>query len=379
MPAKRSTKPSVPELAAPEASEHSNLYRTKAFPFISEGSVYCFALREHLVKPSIERGASAIRALLALPSGNVYGLTSGEKCHLFYFHPGFGVAHTGPVSETAATGGALLQIGERELLGGWYGPDGGGLFRHDLTAESGQGMEQFRGAKSPIAPIALPKDCGGVMALAGPSEDMAYALCSDGALVAVDCGKGKTSVLARVAAAAPVLIALPDGSLLGAFAEGQLWRYSPADASLTALEAHAPCQKGKRYVAGVQSLILADDGLVYGGTSVDGYVFTYDPQSGTVANLGKPNRQSNIRALAQGHEGSIYGLVEEQQGMAHLFRYSTETGFTDLGLLGSAFPEYWIAHSLSTLSVGPNGELFAGESDDISHLFIYYPPIRQIR
>ena len=61
--------------------------------------------------------------------------------------------------------------------------------------------------------------------------------------------------------------------------------------------------------------------------------------------------------------------------MAHLFRYSGADGFTDLGLVGSAFPEYWMAHSLSTMSLGPNGELFLGESDDISHLFIYYPPV----
>ncbi|MEN6401389.1 MAG: hypothetical protein ABFD94_05545 [Armatimonadia bacterium] len=377
MPAKPSTKPSIPELAAPEASEHSRLYRTKAFPFVSEGSVYCFGLREHLVKPTIARGESAISALLALPSGNVYGLTCGEKCHLFYFHPGFGVAHTGAVSESTATGGALLQIGDQQLLGGWHGPDAGGLFRHDATAEMGQGMEQFRGAKSPIEPLALPAGTGGVMALAGPVEGVAYALTTSGALVAVDCATGKTKTVARVAAAAPALVALPDGHLLGAFAEGQLWQYSPSEARLTALEAHAPCQKGKRYVAGVQSLIAAEDGLVYGGTSVDGYLFTYSQQTGAVINLGKPNRQSNVRALAQGRDGFHYGLVEEQQGMAHLFRYSPDQGFTDLGLLCSAFPEYWIAHSLSTLSVGPNGELFGGESDDISHLFIYYPPVHR--
>ncbi len=378
MPVKRSAKSEIPELKGLQTNENPNLYRTKAFPFVSEGSVYCFGLREYLVKPSIFLGESAISFLLALKSGNVYGLTCGDKCHLFYFHSGFGVAHVGPVSESPCTGGALLRIGDAQILGGWYGDGGGGLFRHDITAETGQGMEQFRGSKTAIEFLTLPDGCGGVAALAGPVNGIAYAVCTpDDALVAIDCASGKTDIVARVAGAVPLLVAMPDGRLIGAFAEGQLWEYSPDEGRLTPLDAYAPSQKGKRYVAGVQSLILADDGLLYGGTSVDGYLFSYDTKTGVVANLGKPNRQSNIRALAQGYDGCIYGLVGEKEGLTHLFRYEPAQGFTDLGMLGSAFPENWTAHSLGAMSVGPNGEIFIGESDDISHLFVYYPPIRK--
>jgi hypothetical protein len=187
-------------------------------------------------------------------------------------------------------------------------------------------------------------------------------------------------VLARIEGAAPLLTMLPGGDLLGAFAEGRLWEYSFCRYGLQALDAYAPCQKGKRYVAGVQSLLAASDGLVYGGTSVDGYLFSYDPFLGTVSNLGKPNRQSSIRALAEGHDGRLYGLVEEAGGMAHLFCFDlVARAFADLGLLGTAFPEYWIAHSLGAMVTGPNGELFIGETDDISNLFIYYPPIPRRR
>lgn len=64
--------------------------------------------------------------------------------------------------------------------------------------------------------------------------------------------------------------------------------------------------------------------------------------------------------------------------MAHLFSFDpADRSFTDLGLLGSAFPEYWIAHSLGAMAVGPNGELFIGETDEISHPFIYYPRWRR--
>jgi hypothetical protein len=387
MPRKRALKPEpepvIPELAAPEASENSRLYRAKAFPFAGEGSTYCFPLREHLVAPTILRGESAIGALLALPAGNVYGLTYGQRSHLFYFHPGFGVADVGIVSEQPVQGGALLDAGNNTLLGGWFGESGGGMFRHDVSVELGQGMEQFRGAKSAIEPLALPKGVGGIAALVGPDEEgIAYGLATpEGSLLRLECASGKIEVLARVAAAAPVLVMLPGGGLLGAFAEGRLWQWSPWYTNgLAALDAHAPCQQGKRYVAGVQSMIVADSGLVYGGTSTDGYLFSYDTYVGELTNLGKPNRQSNIRALAEGHDGRIFGLVEEPEGMAHLFSFDPATrSFTDLGLLGSAFPEYWMAHSLGAMVVGPNGELFIGETDDISHLFIYYPRISQRR
>jgi hypothetical protein len=109
---------------------------------------------------------------------------------------------------------------------------------------------------------------------------------------------------------------------------------------------------------------------------VDGFLFSYDPLTGAVTNLGKPNRQSNIRALVAGDDGCLFGVVQEPEGMAHLFRYDPDgRGFTDLGIVGAAFPECWQAHALGALSVGPNGEVFVGESDDLSHLFIYYPPI----
>jgi len=369
----------LPELAAPEASEHSRLYRTKAFPFVSEGSVYCFPLREHLVEPSILRGESAICALLPIAAGNVYGLTMGKRSHLFYFHPGFGVADVGVVCDGPARGGALVDVGNNVLLGGWWGESGGGLFRHDAAGETGQGMEQFRGAKTAIEPLALPKGVGGIAAFAGPTEEgELYALgMPEGTLLKVAL-TGEVEPMAQIGGAAPVLV-LKDGMHpFGAYAEGRLWEYDTFYTNgLRALDAEAPCQKGKRYVAGVQSLVVTEDGAIFGGTSVDGMLFEYNDVQGEVVNLGKPNRQSNIRALVEGRDRRLYGIVEEPGGMAHLFAYHRKKrSFTDLGLLGSAFPEYWIGHSFGCMAVGLNGEIFLGETDDISHLFIYYPPIR---
>ena len=370
--------PVVPKLAATAQTDMSQLYRSKAFPFVRAGSVYAFSLREHLAEPAIPPGESAICALAAVDTGLTYGISCGARGHLFYFHPAFGVVHIGLLGEGPVEGGALVDVGNSRLIGGWYDPGVGGLFCHSTDGETGQGLEQFRGPVTPVEPIDVPVPGEGVVALAHDARTGAvYGLAMpSGALFTLNHDAQQTRVLARIEAAAPALVALPNGNVLGAYADGQLWEYRVAESRLVSLDAHAPCQMGKRYVAGVQSLVLSSTGIVYGGTSTDGFLFSFDPDTGEILNVGKPNRQSNIRALVEGHDGTIYGVVEEPQGMAHLFAFDPrQRGFTDLGVLGASFPDHWIAHSLGSMSVGPFGEIFIGETDNISHLFIYYPPI----
>lgn len=372
------TSPPVPVLQAATMDNHAQLYRHKAFPFVREGTIYGFALAEALVQPAIGPGESAILALAALPSGLVYGITGGERGHAFYFHPAYGVTHLGPVGTGSVTGGVVVDCGQDEIVLGWRGAGGGGLLRHACAVEAGQGLEQFRGAVTPLMALpALPAGEGPAALLCQRSTRTLYGLTLPGGLLfRLDIGQADVQVLARVEAAAPVLAQLPDGRLLGAFAEGQLWQFDPGAGQVAALAAQAPCQMGKRYVAGVQSLLVSRSGRVYGGTSTDGYLFSWDPGSGDLVNVGKPVRQSNIRALAEGLDGRLFGIAEEPGGLAHLFVFNpVRGGFTDLGLVGSAFPENWYAHSLGCLSTGPFGEIFVGETDRLSHLFIYYPPI----
>jgi len=372
--------PALPRLTSATVDNPALLYRHKAFPFVRRGTLYGFALAEALVKPAIPPGESAIVALAALESGLAYGLTAGERGHAFYFHPAFGVTHLGLLGEAPVAGGAVAEVGTEEVLIGWHGPGGGGLCRHACAVEAGQGLEQFRGAATPLTPMPLPLAGEGIAVLVRDGgQRRAYGLTlPGGVLLRVGLEPQDVTPLARVDGAAPVLVRLPDGSLLGASAEGQLWRFEAQSGRLTALPAQAPCQVGKRYVAGVQSLLLSRSGLVYGGTSTDGYLFAWDPQSGNLVNLGKPVRQSNLRALAEGHDGVVYGIAEEPGGLAHLFAFDpAQRGFSDLGLVGSAFPENWYAHSVGCLSTGPFGEVFLGETDRLSHLFIYYPPVRR--
>lgn len=374
--------PNVPALSHDEEAEMGLTYRRRAYPYVTEGTVWAFALQEDMAPPAIPPGESEIRALAAMDEGIAYGLTAGARGHLCYFHPAFGVVHVGTLGEGAVGGGALVRAGAHEVLGGWWGDGGGGLFRHDTARELGLGSEQYSGSVTEIVSLPLPREGEGVAALAyNPTSGPVYGLTRPGGLLlALAAGAEATEIVGQVQDAAPVLVALPDGRLLGTAAEGRLWTYDPATEQLAALDAYAPCQAGKRYAAGVQSLVVTAAGQVYGGTSTDGYLFRWDPRSGEVVNLGKPNRQSNIVALAEAHNGLIFGMVGEQGALAHLFRYDPETrGFADLGVLSSTYLAFWILHQAGCMAVGAFGEIFLGETEPISHLFVYYPPHRRRR
>jgi hypothetical protein len=368
--------------APPPGSDSADFryFNDNVSPWINRGTVYGFELHEELAKPTILQFESAICALAVAENGVVLGITSGKRGHLFYFHHSFYVVDVGVLSSKPVAGGAIVKTRGDEIVGGWHGEQGG-LFRHNAAHEIGTGQEDFYSRKSPIVPVALPRKGEGVLALAYHNvQRKVYGLTTAHRLFSLRDESRRVVIEAQLdSMPAPALAVLPDGNLLGAGAEGRLWQYRPGKHHVEKLDVYAPCEKGKRYVAGVQTLLAGTNGLVYGGTSTDGFFFSYDPSAGklrNLINLGKPHRQSFIRGLTEGHDGLIYGIVDEPQGMAHLFCFDPETrGFEDLGLLSTFIPIQWTPHSLGAICTGVHGEIFLGESDTISHLFAYYPPV----
>ena len=72
----------------------------------------------------------------------------------------------------------------------------------------------------------------------------------------------------------------------------------------------------------------------------------------------------------------IYGVTDEPKGMARLFAFNLEEReFEDLGIVNAFIPIQWAPHSIGALCTGNHGEIFLGECDTLSHLFVYYPPV----
>ena len=168
-----------------------------------------------------------------------------------------------------------------------------------------------------------------------------------------------------------------NGKVYGTREQGLMWKYDPHGGTVEPLEAKIPCTKGRDedwlYNQVADSFCLGSDGLIYGGTTADGYLFVFDPKKETVINLGKPIRQSRIKSIVEGADGKIYALAGEENGVAHLVTYDPRTrGMEDLGAIG---PSVWsqLVYQAGAMVAHPSGKIFIGEAERISALVIYDP------
>jgi hypothetical protein len=159
---------------------------------------------------------------------------------------------------------------------------------------------------------------------------------------------------------------------------GCIIKYCPDEDTFRATTMKIPVGAGREYLNSISALTMADDGMIYGGTYADGYLFMFDPASEKLVNIGKPSIESHIRGITVGHDGIIWGLCGTDDELVHLFRYDpSDRTLEDSGMVRAKMPKTWIMHKADALITGADGELYIGESDAISHLFIYYPPLKK--
>ncbi len=393
-----------PEPILPTPTEREDLAQqlmiTEPNAFVSEGALTLRELGWRGQTPLIPDGESAITALVMGPNGQLYGGTSGEKAHLFVYNP------------SAAAGGALARpldlgiLGEEEricrslvaledaLYAGTMsdrleGYRGGHLYRHRFSAETPRPVDPHGVPMFPFDPeaglqvedLGVPVDGEGIYALAGDGEgDFLYGLTYPGAQFFVySLRDGSARVIGQVSQRnlSRTLIRAGNGHVYGSGDHGRLFRYMPEFDRIEFTDLRLPAVRGREYLNGLDSAIEAPDGTIYGGTIADGYLFRFDPHQERIVNLGKPIRQSRIRALAVTPDGRVYGFAGEQDNVGRLFVYMPAGGeMRELGIprVGGV-PKFWAGYEFESMATGPNGEIFMGESDRVSHLFIYYPPL----
>ena len=72
----------------------------------------------------------------------------------------------------------------------------------------------------------------------------------------------------------------------------------------------------------------------------------------------------------------MFGIAGEPGGCAHLFCYNPETReLKDLGVPLATVETPWYGYEFEAAVTGKDGEIYLGEVDRISHLWIYFPPI----
>lgn len=351
-------------------------FRDGAFAFITEGTVALRELGNYGVTAPIPNGESAITALI--PDGGnkkIYGATSGKKSHLFYYDPSPAAEHVvdiGVLGEDAECR-TLMKDG-KGIIWGIVNP-GGRIFRYSPAGEFSVLW------KSQVNPIEFPDfsvDEEAACAVLEPEAGKIFALTREtSALVEFDIEKRNHRRIGEVehAGKSNALVIDGRGNIFGSAKNGHLFRYSIAGESLETLDLQLPSPKGMEFLNSLDSAVSDCEKTIYGGTIL-GTIFSLDMTTLNLVGYGRPLSDHRIRGLALGNDGIIYGAAGTPGKNCHLFRWNPRTGeVKDLGIPMVHFPKNWVCYDISALAVGPNGEIYIGESEHVSYLLIYYPPV----
>ena len=383
--------------------------------FVSEGHIEVRRLGPAAFTKPIPQGESAITALTSYHNGKIYGGTSGKRAHLFYYDPSPDadtVVDIGIIGENLRVT-SLVAEEKGRIFGGVVSfgsaavknPDGF-LFSYspcELMIEKidikGKGIREvfdtpaedqiFHSIVDPchsageinILPAPVKGDGIGSLVIDNDRK-LLYGLSEKkGIFFIYDIFEGKVTIKEKVDEVSEFskkLIMDKEGMVYGAKANGELFKYGPEEDKIEEVGLFIPCLKGRELYNRVDSWALDEDsGLIYGG-SIDGILFIFNPFEKTITSLGKPTDQTRIRALTIGKDGRVFGIAGETDGCAHLFSYNPETReLKDLGVPLAAVETPWYGYQFESAVTGKDGEIYLGESDRISHLWIYFPKISQ--
>jgi len=235
-----------------------------------------------------------------------------------------------------------------------------------------------------VLPAPVSGECVAAMTI-DRDRGVAYGLSSRSAtLFSVQMDSLQVSVKGRVTEDpnySHMLVTDHRGNVYGAGPLGRLFRYDPLTDQVQQLPVSLPTVAGREFYNRLDSAALDPaSGLIYGGGSADGVIFVFDPERMRIRSLGKVIAEPRCRAITVGLDGRVYGIAGEPDGMGHLFCYDPEEHeLRDLGIPFATSERSWHGYEFDAACTGPNGEIYLGESDRISHLFIYFPPIKPRR
>jgi hypothetical protein len=136
---------------------------------------------------------------------------------------------------------------------------------------------------------------------------------------------------------------------------------------------------GRRTLGQVESWTKSINGKIYGGNAGDGQLFEIDPVTKNLRNLGKPIGMNRLRGLCFGKDGRLYGIAGGWPGYSHLFSYTDQEGFIDLGnpQFTMAAPGIeqgilWRGFQMGAIASSEDGKyIVMGEDESLSQLLIF--------
>ncbi|MGQ9554733.1 MAG: hypothetical protein ACUVWR_11530 [Anaerolineae bacterium] len=352
-------------------------FRQRAFAFITEGSLAYRDLCQYNDSEPIPDRESAITALTYHEGMNkVYGATSGSRSHLFYYDPSPAAEHVvdiGLLADSPSDCRALHVLDDGSLVG--VVNPAGMVFRYRPRGEYSllwtkhtneiECLGQACAGRPVAATVTLP----GRNALYGVSKGSSE-------LFEFDLHSGRSRELAAIAGAdkGNALAWDREGNIYGSSQDSTMFCYSTTYDQVRYSASPIPSPRGMEFLNQLDSCSSCEDGFIYCGSTL-GTIFALRTADLSLRPYGRPGGDHRIRAITRGRNGLIYGCAGCPGMVSHLFALDPGSGqVKDLGVPMVHFPLNWVCYEIGALAVGRNGEVYIGEADRISHLFIYYPP-----
>jgi hypothetical protein len=355
---------------------------------VSEGYVMCKELGIKGSGRPIPPGESAITSLVAAGDW-VYGATSGRRAHIFgYFSPPAWevVADVTVLKGHTGVRHSLVWLNGQGLFAGTSAPGlkeyrGGEILKIGAT-EVGDVIQEWGIWPPEVKSLGIPVPGEGIACMIGDAKRLRLFGLSDrtGTLFSLDLRSRKMESygpIDELQRFSPELILGPDGFVYGCGTAGRLLKVNPEQKTIQDSGLALPCLAGRGQYGQVGAWTLDErSGLIYAGDVADGLLSAINVRNGNARVLGKPTAQPHVRALAVAVDGRVYGVAGLRERIGHLFVYDPSIGeMRDLGVMTSASDRRWYGYEFDCAAVGQDGRIYFGESERVSHLFVYFPPL----
>lgn len=359
------------DMNAPGAIELKNKIVHGAFK--TEGQMVAFPLCFPSVSIPIRGDESRITALDVTDDGVVYGGTSGFASHLFVgmFH---GV--TGMVLDMGCVDGCTSVVavccGKEKIFAAANGPDGSRIVVRQLQETPFSLIQEWSIQRLPYTYVDFPKAVGRIIHAVSSSDRRFVVGRGDEAIFRYDFDTDVFEVIDSVGGTGR-LAALNDGSVIGRGKGNTLWRYEAAGGALntkfeTLPDANWECE-----------MIWAGDpvtGLLY-AADAEANLYSYQLHVGWRGPLARIP-YAPVTSMAVTFDGRLFG--SSGTDMQRVFCFDPENqSLTDIGVGASTLQQRRYCYEYGDAVTGRDGEIVFGENDDLGHLFLYYPRIKDTR
>jgi hypothetical protein len=359
------------DMSAPGAAE----LRAKIVhgAFKTEGQMVAFPLCFPSVSIPIPGDESRVTALDITQDGVVYGGTSGYASHLFVamFHGVTGMVLDMGIAE-GCTQTAAVCCGKNKFFAAVNSPDGGRIVVRELQETPFSLIQEWNIERTPYTYIESPV-AGEPIVHAVSTSDRSYVIgVTESSVFRYEFETDAVEVIGKVEGSAK-LTAVSDGTVIGRGKGNSLWSCDPAKGVLTPEVMRLP--EGNW-----------DCDIVWGTDPVTGLLYTADADArlfsysvdtgfgGALASI----PYAPVTSIAVTFDGRVFG--SSGTDMQRMFCYDPENeSLVDIGVGASTLQQRRYCYSYGDAVTGRDGEILFGEDDDLGHLWLYFPRIKNTR